>query len=86
MLLFRGRGALLIRMRWRGLVGWCCMDGVRGLHPNATEILDSPRKLSEARLRRDGRDKERRERGENNAPEWSGWLHGMENLCPMAQT
>jgi hypothetical protein len=77
MLLFLGRGAL-IRTRLRHLAGWCCMDGVgRSLHPDVTEVLDSPWKLSEARRRRDGVENERHERGENDAPEWSGWLHGM---------
>jgi hypothetical protein len=49
----------------------------RTLHPNVTDELDSPRKLSEAQWRRDGGEKKRRERGENDAPEWSGGLHGM---------
>ena len=54
------------------------MGGVgRTLHPDVTEVLDSPWKLSQAQRRRDGGENKRRERGENDAPEWSGWLHDM---------
>jgi hypothetical protein len=65
---------LLIGMRRRRLSG-CSMSS--RLHPSSMKVLDSPRKLGEATRRRDGGEKDGRERGENDAPEWSEWLHGM---------
>ena len=51
------------------------------LHLDLTEILDSPRKLGETTRHRDDGEKKRRERGKKDAPEWSGWLHGMETYA-----
>ena len=79
------RGLIRMRLRRRRLMRclrlarWCCVGSVR-LHPNLTKEHSS-RRLGETQRRRGDGEEKRRERRENDAPEWSGWLHGIENLC-----